>query len=258
MDAKGTELKELFAKQDFCHFDDNRQNILEEKKKLARTFSEVENGIVVLTDYEKEVSHIYAGKLGECLGLGQTVIQESSVFEERIFRLIPSEELIERHILELRFIQFQKTLPIDESSCYNTISTLHFQVPEHGGCIPILHRTYYLERLPNGSIWLSLCIYTPFFDGVGTIYGIVNNRTGEMVCPETYERIDRKMLSAREATILSLLAKGQSSKQIADALHISVNTVYRHRQNILTALQVSNTASAVEVALRLRLISRWT
>ena len=79
-----------------------------------------------------------------------------------------------------------------------------------------------------------------------------------MVCPETYERIDRKMLSAREATILSLLAKGQSSKQIADALHISVNTVYRHRQNILTALQVSNTASAVEVALRLRLISRWT
>ena len=119
MDAKGTELKELFAKQDFCHFDDNRQNILEEKKMLARTFSEVENGIVVLTDYEKEVSHIYAGKLGECLGLGQTVIQESSVFEERIFRLIPSEELIERHILELRFIQFQKTLPIDESSCYN-------------------------------------------------------------------------------------------------------------------------------------------
>ncbi len=63
------------------------------------------------------------------------------------------------------------------------------------------------------------------------------------------------MLSPREKTVLSLLSKGRSSKQIADILHISVNTVYRHRQNILASLQVSNTAAAVEIALRLHLIS---
>lgn len=254
MDAKGEELKEQFVRQDFSHFDDSRQDILEEKKRLARLFSEVENGIVVLTDFEKETSHIYAGKLGEKIGLGQTVMQESSVFEERIFSLIPPEELMERHVLELRFIQLQKILPVNERPCYNTICTLHFQIPEYGR-IPILHRTYYLESLPNGSIWLSLCIYTPFIGSVSAIYSIVNNRTGEMLLSETYERIDRKILSARETTILSLLAKGQSSKRIADTLHISVNTVYRHRQNILAALQVSNTAAAVEIALRLHLIS---
>ena len=46
------------------------------------------------------------------------------------------------------------------------------------------------------------------------------------------------------------------SKQIADALCISVNTVHRHRQNILAALQVNNTAAAVQIGLRLRLIPR--
>lgn len=62
------------------------------------------------------------------------------------------------------------------------------------------------------------------------------------------------MLSPREKEVLALLAKGESSKQIAQGLCLSVNTIYRHRQNILTALQVNNTAAAVEIGLRLHLI----
>ena len=42
--------------------------------------------------------------------------------------------------------------------------------------------------------------------------------------------------------------------QIADILNISTNTVYRHRQNILSALQVSNTAAAIQVGFRLNII----
>ncbi|MCS2560342.1 LuxR C-terminal-related transcriptional regulator [Bacteroides ovatus] len=45
-----------------------------------------------------------------------------------------------------------------------------------------------------------------------------------------------------------------SSKQIADNLNISVHTVNRHRQDILATLKVANTASAVEIALRMNII----
>ena len=83
----------------------------------------------------------------------------------------------------------------------------------------------------------------------------MDTRTGKTLQPETCERLDKQLLSPREIAVLCLLAKGQSSKQIAEALHISVNTVYRHRQNILAALQVSNTAAAVEIAIKLRLIA---
>ena len=44
--------------------------------------------------------------------------------------------------------------------------------------------------------------------------------------PENYE------LSDRETDVLVLVAKGLSSKEIADKLHISVHTVNSHRKNI--------------------------
>lgn len=254
MDIEERKLKELLIKQDFSNLNIDRQNILERRKIQARLFAETENGIAVLSDFQDETSFIYSGKLGEKLGFNDSVTQESSAFEERIFNFVPSNELIERHVLELRFIQLQKSLPVNERSCYNTICTLHFQIAGQGS-IPILHRTYYLESYPNGSIWLSLCLYTPFIrNDKYVLQGIVNNQTGEMLLPKTYERLDKQILSPREISVLNLLSKGQSSKQIADVLHISVNTVYRHRQNILSALQVSNTVAAVEIALRLHVI----
>ncbi|MDO9040407.1 MAG: LuxR C-terminal-related transcriptional regulator, partial [Bacteroidota bacterium] len=61
-------------------------------------------------------------------------------------------------------------------------------------------------------------------------------------------------LSFREQEILQSLAKGLISKQIADKLFISVNTVNTHRQRIIEKLNVSNTAEAVQYAGRLGLI----
>ena len=40
------------------------------------------------------------------------------------------------------------------------------------------------------------------------------------------------ILSEREKEILELIRKGMRSKEIASELHISINTVNRHRQNI--------------------------
>ena len=255
MNTEEKKLKKLLTRQDFMETFPGCPDVLERRKKLARAFAETENGIAVLSDYQKEISYIYLGRLGNAIGLEEVAIVESSAFEDKIFHHIPPQELLERHILELRFFQFQKTLPVGERSCYNTVCPLHFQV---GGCgqIPVLHRTYYLESFPNGSIWLALCLYTPFMEHPKmSACVIVDTRTGKTLQPETCERLDKQLLSPREIAVLCLLAKGQSSKQIAEALHISVNTVYRHRQNILAALQVSNTAAAVEIALKLRLIA---
>ena len=54
--------------------------------------------------------------------------------------------------------------------------------------------------------------------------------------------------------MLTLIGQGQSSRQIAEQLHIAVNTVSRHRQNILQTIKVQNTAAAVEIATRLHLL----
>ena len=61
-------------------------------------------------------------------------------------------------------------------------------------------------------------------------------------------------LSTRERQILTLLAQGLTSKEIAQAISISANTVDNHRARLLSKLGVSNTASAISLAIRQGLI----
>jgi len=52
-------------------------------------------------------------------------------------------------------------------------------------------------------------------------------------------------LSPRELEIIGLLKKGYSSKEIANSLMVSTNTVDVHRYNILRKLNVKNTAAVI-------------
>ncbi|KAB3868777.1 response regulator transcription factor, partial [Phocaeicola vulgatus] len=64
----------------------------------------------------------------------------------------------------------------------------------------------------------------------------------------------RNILSEREKELLRCITKGLSSKEIAAALYISVNTVNRHRQNILEKLSVGNSIEACRAAELMKLL----
>ena len=57
------------------------------------------------------------------------------------------------------------------------------------------------------------------------------------------------ILSEREREVLALLIQGQTNKEIAEALTVSVNTVKKHVQSIFTKFNVDNRAAAVARAL---------
>jgi two-component system NarL family response regulator len=59
----------------------------------------------------------------------------------------------------------------------------------------------------------------------------------------------RETLTGREQTILLQLAQGQSNKEVAIALDISVRTVETHRKNIKRKLGISSTAGLTRYAL---------
>jgi two-component system nitrate/nitrite response regulator NarL len=61
-------------------------------------------------------------------------------------------------------------------------------------------------------------------------------------------------LTAREQMILSYIAKGQSSKDIAQTLTISVRTVEAHRRNIKSKLNLDSLAELVRYAMNQGLI----
>jgi DNA-binding CsgD family transcriptional regulator len=54
-------------------------------------------------------------------------------------------------------------------------------------------------------------------------------------------------LTQREKEILNLIAQGMSSKQIADKLSISQNTVSNHRKNMLAKAGAKSSAELVSI-----------
>jgi DNA-binding NarL/FixJ family response regulator len=62
-------------------------------------------------------------------------------------------------------------------------------------------------------------------------------------------------LSVREREVLQLLAEGQSTRQIAQALHVSGKTVETHRAHIMRKINARGLADLVKYALREGLIT---
>jgi len=73
--------------------------------------------------------------------------------------------------------------------------------------------------------------------------------TGQRAPKET-----KPQLSEREREVLSLIAEGCTSKEIAGKLFISPQTVETHRSNLMTKLKVRNMAGMVVYAVRLGLV----
>ncbi|HZX04167.1 response regulator transcription factor [Kribbella sp.] len=66
--------------------------------------------------------------------------------------------------------------------------------------------------------------------------------------------LPRQILTAREEEILKLVAEGNSSKEIAELLTISVKTVERHRSNILQKLGLRDRLDLTRYAIRAGLL----
>ncbi len=67
---------------------------------------------------------------------------------------------------------------------------------------------------------------------------------------EPYDR-----LTSREREILTLIADGHSSRQIAEMLYISLKTVQGHRTKIMENLDIHNRAELIKYAVRKGLVS---
>jgi len=76
---------------------------------------------------------------------------------------------------------------------------------------------------------------------------------GKVISPKASERFisyaSSKKLSDRELEVLRLIALGQSNKEIAQRLEVSVDTIKMHVKNLLQKLQASDRTQAVVIAI---------
>ncbi len=122
---------------------------------------------------------------------------------------------------------------------------------KEGNYVRIIEQQIPLEFDLSGNVWLALSMLdlSPDQDMKIPFRGRLKNQlTGELFTFPPDEPIRTTSLTAREKEILQLISKGLISKQIADKLFISVNTVNTHRQRIIEKLNVSNTYEAIKYA----------
>jgi DNA-binding NarL/FixJ family response regulator len=73
----------------------------------------------------------------------------------------------------------------------------------------------------------------------------IKNNISDQVLEENNDTPNVNALTEREIQIINLIKEGQSSKEIAVVLAISLKTVEVHRHNILKKLKLKNSASLV-------------
>jgi DNA-binding NarL/FixJ family response regulator len=96
----------------------------------------------------------------------------------------------------------------------------------------------------------ALAQHKPYFTGK-----ISEELIEALTRPETTNRQQRPLLSPRERQIIQLLAEGNSNKEAATALHISVKTVETHRASLMKKLGVSSVVDLVHYAIRNGIVS---
>ncbi len=233
-------------------------NILCHSKQQVMISSEVDNNCRVITDAALDHCFIFGGSFGCHLGISNSNNFEcelNSSDEDIIYNRIHPEDLVDKRMLEYEYFKFIDRQPVEKK--INFKATCRIRIKNKDGIyIYVDNSTQVLQLSPNGKVWLILCCYN-FSPNQKAQYGItpaiINFAEGEVKEVNLTEK-RKQILTDREKEILQLIKEGKLSKQIADILGISVNTVNRHRQNVLEKLSVGNSVEAVMAATLMNLL----
>jgi len=205
----------------------------------------------ILNFFDIQVEYIHPAVEG-ILGCKPEEFSFAAIFEK--MHPEDAEQIKRKESAALEF--FYKRIPPEKIPFYKSSYT--FRIKDgFGGWKSILHQSIALQMTEEGRIHHVLSVHTdisflhPLPDDRISFIGIHGEPSYYALSthPETIlEPAQDLHISDRERDIVQLLAKGWSSKQVADQLAISKNTVDTHRRNLLRRTGMKNT---LELAIQL-------
>lgn len=257
MDIYRKELTEIYQRQH-----------LEEEALPERGFQDISGKVKVLvemtgmcaviTDGANNESMFVSGDAAHLFGLPENEVGTrmlTSSDEDFLYVRMHPEDLVDLRMLEYEFLKKVDTLASEEKMKYKASAEIRMD-NGRGGFVRITKSTQVAALSPKGKIWLILCCYEICTETNGchhTNPRIICHATGNV---ERISFVNKRttILTSREKEIITLIRDGLLSKEISEKLGISLNTVNRHRQNILEKLSVNNSMEAVNAAIAMKLI----
>lgn len=258
MDVLRKELNSIYKRQEL----DSEQLDMSEMRQcaaMAATCVTLDDDCRVITDASADRCIIVANSFARIIGIreecGMMFSEVDSSDEDAIYLRLHPEDLVDKRMLEYEFFKFVDALSPERKTSYKASCRIRIKGAT-GQYIYCDNTTQVLRLSPRGKIWLILCCYKLSArqeEIPGVSPHIINTTTGEIADIRLSEQRSL-ILTLREKEVLNLIRQGKPSKQIADILGISINTVNRHRQNILEKLSVGNSMEAVMAATAMKLL----
>jgi DNA-binding CsgD family transcriptional regulator len=251
--------EEYFEIYSLIKFDVNEEDykILDYHIPLLHRLDVVDTSIISIFDLYKK-KHIYLSKQFETV-FGQDLEKASEEVSSRYAdSFVHPDDFVEMLRAGNFYMRLMLSLPKGTGKHYKVVRDYRM-MHKSGNYVRVIEQLANLETDRSGNPWLGLCILdlspdsnidAPFASRA------INMETGELFHfpPIKDDANDKPSLTRREKEILGLIARGLISKEIADKLFISVNTVNTHRQRILEKLDAGNSMEAIKYASDLGLI----
>lgn len=228
--------------------------ILNHHVKLLDRIAMVENSSLTVFDMFQKKYVFIRSRFKNILGYDEKRASEEGF--SYFFSLMHPDDVPMVIDTTTRAVEFMNGIPPDERQDYKTVFE-HRLKDSKGNYTRFLQQEAVLELDLKGNIWLIIIIMDVCPNQQETKSfqrSMMNIKTGKglqfyEICSDTDTG-----LSHREVEILGFLDKGLMSKEIADRLFISINTVNNHRQNIIRKMGLTNTSEAITYARKIGVV----
>jgi DNA-binding CsgD family transcriptional regulator len=247
-------LDQIFSYQEF-EVDDADYLEFEKKVYFLERLAEVENGSVLVLDlYQKKYIFLRSRHIEP---FDNPLIDHDPQDPMYYSQFIHPDDLPIVMDSYKKAFKFFLSRPEEERKDYKLIQNFR-QRDKYGNYLNVILQLVVLELDRKGNIWLALILDDLLPDKIsfeGVNRRVINIKNNKICLFENEMETNKKtILSKREVEVLGLVSKGFASKEIADRLFLSINTVNNHRQNILEKVRAVNTTEAVTYARNLGLL----
>ena len=235
-------------------FDGIDYSILKKRKNDWIKLSEVTHSIVLVFDCYTNKFIFVSDNIPKLYGLDSRRLFIHG--HQPVIEVIHPEDIDYGLLVRNKIYSTLHSFSNEEKKNYKAIHEMRIR-NIRGEYIRIIEQEQVLELDKSGNIWLMLSVIDvdASHESEITKSHLYNFKTGEQIFIDLSDTLNEP-LTNRELEVLQLMKKGSLSKEIAETLKVSINTVNSHRQNILQKLKANNSIEAVNFAQRLGLFNK--
>ena len=229
-------------------------SVIERKKADWLKLSELTHSIVLVFDCCTKKFVFVSNNIPQSYGIDSERLFING--HEPVLEIIHPGDIYYGLLVRKKIYSLLSSLSAEEKMKHKMVHEMRVK-NVRGEYIRIIEQEQAIELDKSGNIWLMLSVIDvdASHESEITKSHLYNFETGEQIFIDLSDTLEEP-LTNRELSVLQLMKQGLLSKEIANSLNVSINTINTHRQNILLKLKANNSIEAVNIAQRLGLLNR--